>query len=445
MSSNSRVGVMTTAGLAAAVCSTAFLAPSAPSTAPSRDVAPGQLRGATASSCSAPMVQAAGAAVVLAAAASMAKSSRPRRSPLKAFETELGAQAPLGFFDPAGLVKEGDASLFYKYRSAEIKHGRVAMLAAMGYIAPEAGPKFSGYISPTLGVKFSDIPNGLAAFNKVPAAGIAQYFIFAGFLELYAAKQDPRDPPGKLSGNDEGFGPTQYGRLGLPKTGGISDPAAKAKSLNSELANGRLAMVAVIGMIFQNGVTGTTGSEMWGLGAFESELGVQAPLGFFDPLGFVKNGDELNFKRRRQEELKNGRVAMWATLGYIIPEYVRFPGFCDPSSGLKFSDIPNGVAAMSKLPLAGGLQIFLFIGHLEIGLLKQDGKRAPGDFENVGYLGIPYAEGIADPEARKRSLNSELANSRLAMLAIAGMIVQNGIFGTTGPQMWLPSALPGQK
>jgi len=431
------------AGLAAAIYGgSAFLTPSgtsqitveAPCATQSRS-----LRAASSPGGSSAPVAIAGA--LLAAAGLTAAPRAARRGvQVKAFETELGAQAPLGFFDPAGLVKDGDANLFYKYRSAEIKHGRVAMIAAMGYIAPEAGPKFPGYLSPTLGVKFSDIPNGIAALNKVPVVGIAQYFIFTGMLELYAAKQNPNDPPGKLSGNDEGFGPVTYGRLGIPKTAGISDPAAKARSLNSELANGRLAMVAVIGMIFQNGITGTTGAEMWTpAGAFESELGVQAPLGFFDPLGFVKNGDELNFKRRRQEELKNGRVAMWATLGYIIPEYVRFPGFCDPSSGLKFTDIPNGIAAMSKLPLAGGLQIFLFIGHLEIGLLKQDGKRAPGDFENVGYLGIPYAEGIQDPEARKRSLNSELANGRLAMLAIAGMIVQNGIFGTTAPQMWLPA------
>ena len=32
------------------------------------------------------------------------------------------------------------------------------------------------------------------------------------------------------------------------------------------------------------------------------------------------------FKRRRATELKNGRVAMLATMGYIVPEYFRFPG-----------------------------------------------------------------------------------------------------------------------
>ena len=39
---------------------------------------------------------------------------------------------------------------------------------------------------------------------------------------------------------------------------------------------------------------------------------------------------------------------MYATIGYIVPEYVRFPGYLSPSLGLKFSDVPNGLAALSK-------------------------------------------------------------------------------------------------
>eukprot|EP00931_Biecheleriopsis_adriatica_P079850 TRINITY_DN531_c0_g1_i10.p1 TRINITY_DN531_c0_g1~~TRINITY_DN531_c0_g1_i10.p1 ORF type:complete len:237 (-),score=58.32 TRINITY_DN531_c0_g1_i10:98-712(-) len=204
-------------------------------------------------------------------------------------------------------------------------------------------------------------------------------------------------------------------------------------------------MMAIIGMFFQDGLTG----QAWGdwanyvdspLRAFENELGVQAPVGFFDPLGFTKDGNEANFKRRRQVELKNGRVAMWATLGYIVPEYFRFPGYLSPSAELKFTDVPNGLEAMSKVPVAGGMQMFLFAGALETGILKQDGKRAPGDFEYVGDLGIPYSEGVADGEARKRKLNAELANGRLAMFAITGMMFQNGFLGTSGPEMWQPGA-----
>ena len=42
----------------------------------------------------------------------------------------------------------------------------------------------------------------------------------------------------------------------------------------------------------------------------ESELGVQAPVGFWDPLGFTAGGDAASFRRRRYVELKHGRVSM---------------------------------------------------------------------------------------------------------------------------------------
>merc|ERR1712061_672782 len=103
------------------------------------------------------------------------------------------------------------------------------------------------------------------------------------------------------------------------------DPEEKTKKLSAEIANGRLAMVAIIGMFFQDGLTGTAWGD-WALytdsplRAFESELGVQAPLGFWDPLGFTEDGDEMLFKRRRSVEIKHGRVSMLATMGYITPE-----------------------------------------------------------------------------------------------------------------------------
>merc|ERR1712117_847328 len=73
-------------------------------------------------------------------------------------------------------------------------------------------------------------------------------------------------------------------------------PEAKTKKLSAEIANGRLAMVAIIGMFFQDGLTGSAWGD-WSLytdsplRAFESELGVQAPVGFWDPVGFTKDGD----------------------------------------------------------------------------------------------------------------------------------------------------------
>jgi len=37
-----------------------------------------------------------------------------------------------------------------------------------------------------------------------------------------------------------------------PRNAGIADPEVRKKKLNAELANGRLAMFAIIGMFFQD-------------------------------------------------------------------------------------------------------------------------------------------------------------------------------------------------
>jgi len=138
---------------------------------------------------------------------------------------------------------------------------------------------------------------------------------------------------------------------------------------------------------------------------------------------------------------------MLACIGYIVPEYFRWPGYLSPSQGLKFTDVPHGLAAVSKVPLEGWLQVGLFLGHMEGFFMRQDPKRAPGDFENHGFLGIGKnflfnfePPTISNPEARKAKLSSEIANGRLAMVALMAMFFQNGTVGSTGPEMWLPSS-----
>jgi hypothetical protein len=53
---------------------------------------------------------------------------------LQAFEDEIGAQPPLGFFDPLGLLDDADDARFNRLRYVEIKHGRVCMLAVLGHV-----------------------------------------------------------------------------------------------------------------------------------------------------------------------------------------------------------------------------------------------------------------------------------------------------------------------
>jgi hypothetical protein len=63
------------------------------------------------------------------------------------FSSEIGAQAPLGFWDPLGLLKEADQERFDTLRTTEIKHGRIAMLAVLGHIVTAKGDRLPGEIA----------------------------------------------------------------------------------------------------------------------------------------------------------------------------------------------------------------------------------------------------------------------------------------------------------
>merc|ERR1712127_640395 len=344
-------------------------------------------------------------------------------SPMRAFESELGVQEPVGFWDPLGLSVDGDSATFLRRRESEIKHGRISMLATMGYITPELTGKFPGVLSKSEGVSFADIPNGLGAIAKVPALGWGQIVLYCAAVEGAGA-------------NNRGDGPGEFGWKVLSS----SDPEEKRKKLSAEIANGRPAMMAIIGMFFQDGLTGSawgdwanyTGSP---LRAFENELGVQAPVGFWDPAGLAADGDAQKFKRRRAIELKHGRISMAATIGYIVPEYYKFSGFLSPSKGLKFADVPNGLAAISKVPTLGWIQIVTFAGFIEgkDGLTWENATR--GD---LGWKVITSD----DPAQKTKKLNSEIANGRLAMMAIIGMFFQDGLTGSPWGDWDLYTASP---
>ena len=120
---------------------------------------------------------------------------------------------------------------------------------------------------------------------------------------------------------------------------------------------------------------------------------------------------------------------MYACIGYMVPEYYKFPGYLSPSEGLKFADVPNGLGALSKLPLLGGAQIVAFAGIIETtGFFSgksTDGRgpRALGQMKdsteetepgNYG-VGFPNFVGkVADPAERQSKLAAELANGFVA-------------------------------
>merc|ERR1711862_1048893 len=232
------------------------------------------------------------------------------------------------------------------------------------------------------------------------------------------------------SGEEKTPGSGDYGFKVLTS----DDPEEKTKKLNAEIANGRLAMMAIIGMFFQDGLTGSAWGD-WAaydaspLRAFENELGVQAPVGFWDPVGFTSDGNVESFRRRREVEIKHGRISMLAAMGYITPEIAgKWPGYLSPSLGLKFGDVPNGLAAISKVPLVGWIQILAYCSFVEGRPYVESNyevvRPTPGDF-----AWKPPLLATDDKEKRNKRLSAELANGRLAMMAIIGMFFQDGLTG----------------
>lgn len=147
-------------------------------------------------------------------------------------------------------------------------------------------------------------------------------------------------------------------------------------------------------------------------------VGVSAPLGFWDPLGFAAKADEATMMKYREAELKHGRVAMIAVLGYLSSE--NWHPFYDG----KLSS--NPLQALWDMPPAGAVQIIAFIGLLEYtfdAVIKETGNPV-GDFYGINER-IPDK----DAEAWRDFQTRELNNGRLAMFGIMGELAHSAING----------------
>merc|ERR1712070_177792 len=87
-----------------------------------------------------------------------------------------GVTEPLGFFDPLGFAKGKDAAGFRQLRIAEIKHGRVAMMASIGMVMPHFW-RVPG---------FEEGPSGLGAVftGGMGSAGLVALVLGVGLHEL---------------------------------------------------------------------------------------------------------------------------------------------------------------------------------------------------------------------------------------------------------------------
>lgn len=156
--------------------------------------------------------------------------------------------------------------------------------------------------------------------------------------------------------------------------------------------------------------------------AFEKEVGVQPPLGYWDPLGLLKDGDQAKFDRLRLVETKHGRIAMLAVLGHIVTaKGDRLPG--NIAYGLPFADVKPGLGALDTIPESGIVQIIAFIGAIEFGyynIAEPLEKWCMSD-ENTFFKW--------DEATRKKKLAIELNNGRAAQMGILGLMVHEKLNG----------------
>ena len=177
-----------------------------------------------------------------------------------------------------------------------------------------------------------------------------------------------------------------------------------------------------------------TGKAITALNAFETELGAQPPLGFFDPLGLLDSADQERFDRLRYVEIKHGRISQLAFLGQITTRAgTHLPGDID-YSGHSFDSYPNGLAALfgpDSVPDRGTVQIFCFIGLLELFVMKDipgTGNEFVGDFRN-GLDGGVYWKNL-DEETKLKKRAIELNNGRAAMMGILGLMMHEQLGGS---------------
>ena len=341
-------------------------------------------------------------------------------------------------FDPMGFSLAFEIGWL---REAELKHGRVAMLATVGWITTDLGYRVPGDAFQVSTIEAHDA--------MVKFGGMPQILIWCGLLEVLGLFAYVNMREGKTDRK-----PGDFGLRGFYP----SDAKGQYEMQVKELRNGRLAMLAYSGIVtsavltqeqwpfFDAAISALPRKDEARSGSFcgavapqrvgrtlrqassskslpflpkpknlEGLVGGEAE---FDPVGFA---ELIDVRWLREAELKHGRVCMLATIGFVAEQYWQLPGFDGAEDALQ---------AVYTAPLnATGVLLFL-CGYIEsstyggkitmLDMFEGDGaSRAPGDL-NFGKRFLPTDKAKAEDLMVK-----ELSNGRLAMLAISGMIHHN--------------------
>uniref|UniRef100_A0A7R9WPH0 Plastid light harvesting protein n=1 Tax=Craspedostauros australis TaxID=1486917 RepID=A0A7R9WPH0_9STRA len=168
---------------------------------------------------------------------------------------------------------------------------------------------------------------------------------------------------------------------------------------------------------FANGLVGGEGPEPIPFSSQGSSVN-------WDPCGFTERAPEW-VPWFREAELKHGRVAMAACLGWYLNAAGVHPAFDSSLSN-------NPLEAAQQLPLVGWVQFVLGCGAIEwlAEKIKDTEGYKAGDLLGASYWVDDTDEGWVDYQ------NKEINNGRLAMVAFMGIFVQALYFGNYGDMIF---------
>jgi len=185
----------------------------------------------------------------------------------------------VGYWDPLGIGKiaksmdvDEQATIGW-WRHAEIKHGRVAMAAFVGFCVQSNGIVIPGQLT-TSGITYADIAAAGGPgdqWDALPTWAKVQIICAVGFLEVIGELSPVIEANGEkhyVKGGKPGYYPpfsgffneqywphplplNLYDPFGFNKN---ASPEKKAKGLRAEINNGRLAMIGIFGFVSQSKV-----------------------------------------------------------------------------------------------------------------------------------------------------------------------------------------------
>ncbi|KAL7535742.1 hypothetical protein ACHAWF_005255 [Thalassiosira exigua] len=174
------------------------------------------------------------ASLVAGAAAFAPAPKAPASSAaLHAVVDEIGTTAPLGTFDPLGLIDD-DQAKFDHLREVEIRHGRCAMLAVSGWLTTAAGIRLPGMEDAPFGFKALTMAGLPADVRGTVPLTLMTVFVLTAFM---VDSTGENDFPGDYRNGFIDFGWDKQ------------TDEWKNRKRSIELNNGRAAQMGILGIM----------------------------------------------------------------------------------------------------------------------------------------------------------------------------------------------------